>query len=254
VVVKEYELNLSATEFVYFLECPQKFRLYRMLNPVPDKEDFMENRRTNSSYKLRGYKGSKDKGIGYHLFFETFHKEYAKVITEKIPPVEIQEDNVKLLYWVIQQEKYLEAKKLYYWYPFATELRLMTEKQRGIIDCLELCETKNGLRLLDYKPTPEPNDELTLLFYANLLNDYRLENVEDERFDYKVIEIGNYYYQMGVSEIYNLTEMKNSVFNKTFSNMLEEITNENFYPNKSSCWNCNFRIICKIEPSKYREY
>lgn len=221
-----------------------------MLNPVPDKEDFMENRRTNSSYKLRGYKESREKGLDYHLFFETFHKEYVKVITEKVPPVEIQEDNVKLLYWVIQQEKYLEAKKLYYWYPFETEVRLMTEKQRGIIDSLELCETKNGFRLLDYKPTPEPNDELTLLFYANLLNDYRLENVEDERFDYKVIEIGNYYYQMGVKESYNLTELNNAKFEKAFSSILEKIADENFYLEKSSCWNCSFRIICKIEICK----
>ena len=252
-VVKEYELNLSATEFLYFLECPQKFRLYRMLNPVPEKEDFMGNRRTNSSYKLRGYKGSKEKGLGYHLFFETFHKEYAKVITEKIPPVEIQEDNVKLLYWVIQQEKYLEAKKLYYWYPFATEVRLMTEKHRGIIDCLELCETKSGLRLLDYKPTPEPNDELTILFYANLLNDYRLENSEEERFDYEVVELGNYYYQMGVRKIYNLSEDNNSSFESIFENILEEIAYEEFYPNTKSCWNCDFRIICKLEIGKINE-
>jgi len=249
-VVKEYELNLSATEFVYFLECPQKFRLYRMLNPVPDKDDFMENRRTNSSYKSRGYTGSKEKGREYHLFFETFHKRFAEVITEKIPPEEIQVDNVKLLYWVIQQEKYLKAKEHYYWYPFATEVRLMTEKQRGIIDCLELCETKNGLRLLDYKSTPESNDELTLLFYSNLLNDYRMENVEDDRFDYEVVEIGNYYYQISKRKIYNLTEEHNSSFVRIFKNTIENIVKEEFYRNKNSCWNCDFRIICKIEEGK----
>ncbi len=138
----EYELNLSATEFIYFLDCSQKFRLYRIINPLPYKSDFMNSRRSIASYKKRGYKGKKYDGIKYHHFFETFHREYTKVITHPIPPEEIQSDNIKLLYWVNQQEKYFETKEDYYWHPFEREVRLMTEKQRGKIDCIEFVKTK----------------------------------------------------------------------------------------------------------------
>jgi len=247
----DYELNLSATEFLYFLDCPQKFRLYRILNPLPNKSDFMFSRsRTLAHYKKRGYKGKKNKGIEYHHFFETFHKEYAKNITNLIPPEEIQGDNVKLLFWVIQQEKYLEAKEDCYWYPFGREVRLMTEKQRGKIDCIELCEDKNGLRLIDYKPTPEPNDQLTLLFYTKLLNDYRLEDNEDERFDFEVLEVGCYYYEMGVKKVYDLTEEDRQLFERILMDTQGKISNNEFFLNKISCWNCNFKTICKIEISQ----
>ncbi len=246
----EYELNLSATEFLYFLNCSQKFRLYRILNPLPYKSDFMNSRRSITSYEKRGYKGKKYDGIKYHHFFETFHREYAKVITNPIPPEEIQSDNIKLLYWVNQQEKYYETREDCYWYPFEREVRLMTEKQRGKIDCIELCEDKNGLRLIDYKPTPEPNDYLTLLFYAKLLNEYRLENTEDERFDYEVLEVGCYYYEMGVKKVYNLTEENRLTFEWILTNTQEKISKKEFFLNKSSCWNCNFKTICKIEISQ----
>jgi len=203
--------------------------------------------RTLAHYKKRGYKGKKNKGIEYHHFFETFHKKYAKIITNPKPPEEIQEDNVKLLYWVIQQEKYLETKESCNWYPFGREVRLMTEKQRGKIDCIELCEEKTGLRLIDYKPTPKPNDHLTLLFYACLLNEYRLENTEEERFDYEVLEIGCYYYEMGVKKIFDLKEVNRLAFEKILKNTQEKILNNEFFLNKSSCWNCKFKSICKIE-------
>jgi len=247
----DYELNLSATEFLYFLDCPQKFRLYRILNPLPDKPDFMQSKsRTLAHYKKRGYKGKKNKGIEYHHFFETFHKEYAKNITNSIPPEEIQEDNVKLLYWVIQQEKYFETKEECYWYPFEKEIRLMTVKQRGKIDCIELCEDKNCLRLIDYKTTPESNDHLTLLFYASLLNDYRLENIEEERFAFEVLEVGCYYYEMGVKKVYNLTEDNRLTFERILKNTQKNISNNEFFLNKNSCWNCGFKTICKIEISR----
>ncbi len=243
----EYELNLSTTEFLYFLDCPQKFRLYRILNPLPYKSNFMNSSRSVISYKMRGYKSKKDKGIKYHHFFETFHKKYSRIITNTTPPEEIQEDNVKLLYWVIQQEKYYEKKEDYYWYPFEREVRLMTEKQRGKIDCIELCEDKNGLRVIDYKSTPELNDHLTLLFYASLLNDYRLENTDEGKFDCEVLEVGCYYYEMGVKKIYNLTEVDRLAFERILKNTQEKISNNEFFLNKSSCWNCNVKTICKIE-------
>ncbi len=247
----DFELNLSATEFLYFLDCPQKFRLYRILNPLPYKSDFIySSNRTIAHYKKRGYKGKKYDGIKYHRFFETFHKEYAGFITNQIPPIEIQEDNVMLLYWVIQQEKYFEAKEECYWYPFEKEVRLMTEKQRGKIDCIELCENKNGLRVIDYKPTPDSNDNLSLLFYAKLFNDYRLEDTEEEKFDFEVLEVGCYYYEMGAKKIYDLTEENSLTFERILKNTQGKISNNEFFKNKNSCWNCGFKTICRIEISR----
>jgi hypothetical protein len=244
----DYEINLSATEFLYFLDCPQKFRLHRILNPLPYKTDFMDSKsRTPAHYKKRGYKGKKIKGIQYHRFFETFHENYAKIITDSKPSKEIQEDNVKLLFWVSQQEKYLEAKDECYWYPFDKEIRLMTEIQRGKIDCIELCEKKNGLRIIDYKPTPEVNDKLLLLFYANLLNDYRIENPEEDRFAFEVLEVGCYYYEMGVKNIHNVTEVNRKAFEEILKNTQEKILKSEFFLDRTKCWNCGFRAICKIE-------
>ncbi|MGC9780055.1 MAG: PD-(D/E)XK nuclease family protein [Candidatus Heimdallarchaeota archaeon] len=246
-MVLEYELNLSATEFLYFLDCPQKFRLYRILNPLPNKDDFMNSRRSLSSYEMRGYQGKKDDGIKYHHFFEKFHKKYAKVIHQTVPPEEISEDSIKLLYWINQQEKYIAAKDDCYWYPVEREVRLMTEKKRGQIDCIEFCEDKFGLRLIDYKPNPEPNDQLLLLFYATLYNEYQLENPNKDGLNYEVLEVGCYYYEMGIKEIFDLIEVNKKTFDSFFKEILEKIANNKFFIKKSSCWNCNYKYACNIE-------
>ncbi|MHA1434397.1 MAG: PD-(D/E)XK nuclease family protein [Candidatus Heimdallarchaeota archaeon] len=246
----DYELNLSASEFLLFLECPQKFRLYRMLNPLPIKEVFMSSDRTISSYKLRGYDERLIRKIKNHKFFETFHKRYASMINDTIPPEEIVEDNVYLLYWIEQQEKYQEVSDLCYWYPAYKELQLMTKRMRGKIDYLELCENKSGLRLIDYKPAPNQNDELLLQFYARLFNNYKKENPYEEGFEYSVLEVGCYYYTMGVRNIASLTEKSTRAFEKYYKETIRKITNQEFYINKQSCWNCDYKYYCKIEQKR----
>ncbi len=248
IVVMDYELNLSASEFLLFLECPQKFRLYRMLNPLPRKEVFMtSNNRTISSYKLRGYDERLIRRIKNHKFFETFHKRYAAVINDTVPPEEIVEDNIYLLYWIEQQEKYQEVSDLCYWYPTYKELQLMTKRMRGKIDCIELCENKNGLRLIDYKSTPDQNDELLLQFYAKLFNNYKEENPYEEGFEYKVMEVGCYYYTMGVRNVTSLTDTSTRAFDIYYENAIRKIANQEFYTKKQACWNCNYKYFCKIE-------
>ncbi len=252
-VVLDYELNLSATEFLLFSECPQKFRLYRILNPLPRKDVFLSSsNRTISSYELRRYDEDVVNKIKYHKFFETFHETYAQVIHNTIPPKEIAEDDICLLYWHEQQKKYFEVEDLYYWYPVSKELKLMTENKRGKIDCLELCENKNGLRLIDYKQTPDLINQLSLLFYASLFNEYREENPNEEEFELDILEIGCYYYEMGIKRVQNLKENKSQVFDRLFADTLGKIANEEFFINKSSCWNCNFKYFCKIEQKKQR--
>ena len=246
-VVMDYELNLSATEFMLFLECPQKFRIYRILNPLPDRETFLNSRRTISSYKLRGYKGKKMNAIGYHHFFEIFHRKYAKVIHQKVPPEEVCEDNIKLMYWVIQQEKYLLIHEDCYWYPVDTEIRLMTDNKRGQIDCLELCEDKNGFRIIDYKSIPHQNDLLVLLFYASLFNDSRLKDEDYGKYDYDILELDCYYYEIGKHKIYNITNKNRNMFDRIFTENLEKIANQEFSLNEKICWSCDFKPICSIE-------
>jgi len=251
IVVLDYEINLSASELLLFMECPQKFRLYRILNPLPKKDTFMSsNDRTISSYELRGYDDELVKKIKYHKFFETFHKKYAKVIHNTIPPEDIAKDDICLLYWYEQQKRYFEVDDLCYWYPSSKELKLMTEKKRGKIDCLELCENKNGFRLIDYKPTPNQNDQLLLLFYANLFNEYREENPNEEEFVYDIVEVGCYYYEMGIKSAQNLKEKERQAFERIFTDIIGKIANEEFFTNESTCWNCKFKYFCKIEQKK----
>jgi len=251
IVVMDYELNLSASEFLLFLECPQKFRLYRMLNPLPRKEVFMNSRdRTISSYKKRGYDEGLIKRLKNHKFFETFHKTYAAVINNTVPPEEIVEDNIYLLYWIEQQEKYQEVSDLCYWYPAYKEIRLMTDKMRGKIDCIELCESKEGFRLLDYKPVPNQNDNILLLFYARLFNKYVEENPNEDGFEYKVLEVGCYYYTMGLRSVTSLTDISTKAFDKYYKNAIRKIANQEFYPKKQACWNCDYKYFCKIEQKR----
>ncbi|MHA1305240.1 MAG: PD-(D/E)XK nuclease family protein [Candidatus Heimdallarchaeota archaeon] len=244
----DYELNLSATEFLYFLECPQKFRIYRMLNPIPTKDGFVNSRsRSLTSYKMRGYDKNKEKGLAYHKYFETFHKEYSLEIMNKTPPEEVTEDDVKLLFWIIEQEKYLKASDHNEWFPQATEIKLMTNRQRGKIDRIEFSKDNSGLKLIDYKPVPEPNDHLLMLFYANLLKNYRIENKEVDKFVYDAVEIGCYYYSMGIERAFELTDEYMSNFVFTYTECLNKIANIEFFRNKRFCWNCQYKIICKIE-------
>ena len=243
-VVLDYELNLSKTEFLYYLECPQKFRIHRILNPIPYKTTFMNTRRKTSNYILRNYSGKNIDGIINHSFFDTFHKKYWNRITESEPPDEIASNQIKLLYWQYQQKKYFDDPE--HWIPFQMELRLMTERQRGIIDCVEVCSDKNGLRIIDYKSKPHSTDKQALLFYANLLNEYRIENWDYDNLLYNSAEMSCYYYVSGEERIYTLREQDLVVFKELLSNIFDEISNEEF-TFKTTCFNCDYLDICQIQ-------
>ncbi len=244
-VVLDYEINLSKTEYLYYLECPQKFRLHRLLNPVPYKSAFMNTKRSNSSYFLRRYLNGSLDGIINHAFFETFHTEYRNRITESIPPEDIASNPIKSRYWDYQQKKYFE--KAEHWAPMHTELQLMSERQRGIIDCVEVCEDKEGLRIIDYKSKPHQSDKIALVFYANLFNTFRAENKEYDEFLYDVVEIGCYYYKSGIERIFELKVDDLLFFQEDFQRILAEISQEKFPLIKTSCWNCRLTDVCKIE-------
>ncbi|MHA1185555.1 MAG: PD-(D/E)XK nuclease family protein, partial [Candidatus Heimdallarchaeota archaeon] len=117
----------------------------------------------------------------------------------------------------------------------------------GKIDCIELCENKAGLRLIDYKPSSNQNDELLLQFYAELYNNYKEENPFEEGFEYKVLEVGCYYYTMGVRRVVSLKETNTKSFDMYYNSTIRKIANQEFYINKQACWNCEFKIMCKIE-------
>ena len=51
----------------------------------------------------------------------------------------------------------------------------MTDKQRGIIDCLEFINCDEELRLVDYKKNKSRTDLESLCFYAILLGDFMIE-------------------------------------------------------------------------------
>lgn len=244
-VVLDYEINLSKTEYLYYLECPQKFRLHRILNPIPYKTTFMNTKRSTSNYVLRNCSEDDLNGIIKHSFFETFHKKYWNRITEPEPPKEIASNQIKLLFWLYQQRKYFEDTD--YWIPVQTELRLMTERQRGIIDCVELCKNKIGLRIIDYKSEPHQSDKLALVFYANLLNAFRAENKEYDEFLYDVVEIGCYYYESGIMMMFELKVDELFSFQESYQQILSEISQEKFPLIETSCWNCRLTDVCKIE-------
>lgn len=65
-----------------------------------------------------------------------------------------------------------------------------------------------------------------------------------------MLEVGCYYYEMGIRKIYNVKEINSLTFEKIFANSLEKILNNEFFLDKSSCWGCSFIRICKIEKSR----
>ncbi|MFW9923217.1 MAG: PD-(D/E)XK nuclease family protein [Candidatus Thorarchaeota archaeon] len=242
-VVHEYELNLSKTEYLYYLQCPRKFHIHRILNPLSDKMAFLNSKRTTSSYFLRNYDEKKIRGIIDHSFFETFHRRYYDKITDPEPPEEIASNQIKLLFWKYQQKKYLANPD--YWIPYKTELRLMTEKQRGIIDSLELCSDGKGLRIIDYKSKPHKNDKLSLIFYANLFNAFRIENKEIDLLSFRIKEIGCYYYEISEEIIYNMKQIELIQFQDSLNKILLNISKEKF-PSDSKCIRCKYFDICII--------
>ena len=154
------------------------------------------------------------------------------------------------MYWIDQQEKHHQIKDDCYWYPVDTEIRFMSERKRGQIDCVELCENKNGYRIIDYKAVPHTNDQLLLLFYASLFNESRLQDKENGKYEFNVLEIGCYYYEIGKCNVYNITEKNMKTFNRIFSETLEKIANQDFFLNKKFCWNCDLKLICTIEVAR----
>ncbi|MHA1365265.1 MAG: hypothetical protein ACTSP5_02490, partial [Candidatus Heimdallarchaeota archaeon] len=91
------------------------------------------------------------------------------------------------------------------------------------------------------------NDELLLQFYAELYNNYKEENPFEEGFEYKVLEVGCYYYTMGVRRVVSLKETNTKSFDMYYNSTIRKIANQEFYINKQACWNCEFKIMCKIE-------
>ena len=240
-----YELNLSKTEFFYYLECPRKFRLHRLLNPVPSKSTFMSTTRATTNYFLRHYEKKSLQGILYHSFFESFHKQYWNRITEPEPPAELMNDQIKRLFWHYQQTKYFTSPD--YWIPYRTEVRLMTEHQRGVIDCVELCDDKYGLRIIDYKARPSPQDRQELLFYATLMNAFQ-EDKEEDWIEYDILEVGCYYYLSGEERVYEITQEDLSSFSTFLQRIIDEISKENFSAKKSPCSDCKLKELCKLIP------
>ncbi|MBD3190373.1 MAG: hypothetical protein GF308_07000 [Candidatus Heimdallarchaeota archaeon] len=243
-----FALNLCWEEFLYYQTCPQKFRIHRLLNPVPDPSTFMTTRRPLKSYALRGYSPQTLEGLEYHRFFEQFHRKYFPMITNEQPPPEILLDDVKHCYWLQQQKKYCEL-DAEYWFPRMTEVSLMTSHQRGRIDCLHYCPDKDGLRLTDYKPRPSPDDELSLLFYAQLVNSYRQENkyLEYEWIEMDVVEASCYYYKVGRERVVEVTEEKLTAVTQELEETLTHIADELFPFQTKRCWSCNYQPICQLE-------
>jgi len=244
-VVQDYELNLSLQEYLLYQECPAKFRIYRMLNPLPNKPAFLNApKRSLDEYIARGYKKQELDGIKFHLFASTFHQFYGRSIQQNIQPDEFIENRYYSYFWKYQRQRYLECDGKYPWMPFQTELSAMSEKQRGIIDCLEFINNDEEIRLIDYKKNKNGTDFESLYFYANLFDDFKFE-MNWEGIEIK--EIGYYYYSSGELAVqkYNIN-LKEKISDKIRS-IQEKIKNIEFKCVKKSCINCNFKIICEIE-------
>ena len=244
-VIHDNELNLSLEEFQYFQECPQKFRLYRILNPLPDKETFLKKKRPIKEYELRNFSEDEMNGIKYHHFFSTFHLNYEYSIKRNSLPPELLTKPVYSLFWKYQQQRYKESLENYSWYPLVTEFNIMNKSQRGIIDCVEFINNDEELRIIDYKKNKHKNDLESLYFYAFLLDDYLIEMNWD---GLTIKEIGCYYYLNGELNIeeYNFT-IKNKITKK-----LNEIKKENFILKKENCERCDLQIVCKIQNQNCR--
>lgn len=244
--ISSNELNLSLTEFLYFQTCSQKFRIHRLLNPVPYPNNFMSSKRPLGSYFLRGYDQQTLEGLRYHAFFEQFHQKYFPIITNEEPPPEILADEVKKQFWFHEQQRYYEV-DLECWFPHATEVSLMTKKQRGRIDCLVLCPEREGLKLIDYKSHPSPDDELSLIFYTQLVNNYRKEMNDMDFLDYDAIETSCYYYKSGAEKQFELRLNKIIGFNKKLEAARTQIASEEFKFQLDQCFSCQYKTICLVE-------
>ena len=243
-VVEDYELNLSLKEYFYYQECPQKFRFYRILNPLPNKEVFLTDKRSIEEYRKRGYSDNEMNGIKLHQFFANFHQKYYLSIENNLVPKEFAVEHIKLLFWKYQQIRYQKSIGEFSWTPLWTELSIMSKTQRGIIDCIELTNNDEELRIIDYKKNKHKNDLESLYFYALLLEDYMNEmNCEG----LKIGEIGCYYYLNGELNVeeYDFV-IKNKIIEK-INCILIEIRSENFILKKANCSNCVLQIVCKIQ-------
>ncbi|MGC9778131.1 MAG: PD-(D/E)XK nuclease family protein [Candidatus Heimdallarchaeota archaeon] len=243
-VVEDYELNVSLQEYFYFQECPQKFRIHRILNPIPFKTNFESSVYSIDHYRLQGYSSTFLDGIELHEFFKNFHELYYQSIVEEMMPENFKKDNPRGIFWLKQREKFHQLQNKNLWFPFKTEFKIMTEKQRGIIDCIEFCMDGESLRLIDYKPKPHVNDMESILFYCNLLYEYQLTNDLDIP---EIKEAGCYYYRLGEYQLIKLTNKQYQQISEKISNVLEEIRNVNLTFNKSNCYNCQYPDVCKIE-------
>ncbi|MHA1738978.1 MAG: PD-(D/E)XK nuclease family protein [Candidatus Heimdallarchaeota archaeon] len=159
-------------------------------------------------------------------------------------PVELSDNRYQTLFWKYQQQRYIECDGKYPWTPFQNEFSAMTEKQRGIIDCIEFCNNDEELRIIDYKKNEHETDMESLYFYAILLEDFLFEmNWED----LKLKEICCYYYSIGKLDIQKYNKNKRNVIDRKINDIQDRIRNLNFHCVEESCLKCNFKIICEIE-------
>ncbi|MBY8995177.1 MAG: PD-(D/E)XK nuclease family protein [Candidatus Heimdallarchaeota archaeon] len=243
-VILDYELNLSLQEYFYYKECPMKFRIHRILNPIPYQSVFQSQEYSIENYRLRGYPDHILEGIELHIFFKNFYELYYHSIVSNKIPVTLENNPKKRLFWLKQREKYEQLQDKVLWLPYARELKLMTDRQRGKIDCIEFCSEDQGLRVIDYKPHPSDTDEETLLFYSNLLFEYNLfNNIESP----EITEMGCYYYNLGKYDIQKITSEKLLHIDEKISSLIEEISKEDFSLNKTNCNFCLYPRVCKIE-------
>jgi len=243
-VVLPYELNLSLQEYFYYQECPMKFRIHRILNPIPYQSAFQSQEYSIEQYRLRGYPDHIIEGIELHAFFKNFYERYYHSIVNNKIPIFKKNKTKKRMFWLKQRERYQLLPDKDLWLPYDRELKLMTEKQRGKIDCIEFCLNGDGLRVIDYKPQPSETDEETVLFYSNLLIEYDLENDLDIP---EITEVGCYYYNLGEYVIKKITNEQLLQISEKVSSVLEEINKENFSLDKSTCDKCSYPYICEIE-------
>ena len=242
-VIQDKELNLSLEEFQLFQECPQKFRLYRILNPVPNKETFLKKKRPIQEYRLRNYSEEEMKGIKYHHFFSTFHPNYEYSIKKNSIEPKLLADPIHSLFWKYQLQRYKENIGKYPWQPLVTEFNIMIESQRGIIDSIDFINNDEELRLIDYKTEKQKGDLEALYFYAILLDDF----MEEKNWDgLEISEVGCYYYINGELSVVDYKyKMKEKLLEKILST-LEKIKEENFELKSNSCYKCDLKIICGI--------
>ena len=243
-VIMPYELNLSLQEYFYYQDCPMKFRIHRILNPIPYQSAFQSQEYSIEHYRLRGYPDHIIEGIELHIFFKNFYEQYYLSITNNRVPIFKKNKTKKRMFWLKQRERYQQLQDKDLWLPYERELKLMTEKQRGKIDCIKFCANGEGLRVIDYKPQPNDTDEETVLFYSNLLFEYDLENDLDIP---EITEVGCYYYNLGEYTIKRITKEQLQQISEKVSTVLEEISKENFSLDKSACDKCSYPNVCKIE-------